>query len=193
MVNKHNKEILRRFKSMSDFPNVACVSKNTGLRRPHQCHTSDTTQPYHWPVLAKILACIGHNSSNMTGLCRQKFLPASATTPAIWLACVRKNTGLCRQKFWHASATTVTYIGHNSPISLACVSKNTGLRRPQHLSALAISLADISHTTTPASIPRFPGSRESDQLGTVCRFWEWNQSAHCSAPMWRIKICQPWS
>ena len=86
----------------------------------------------------------------------------SATTPAISLACVRKNSGLCQPQLTHI----------------------TGLPQPQHLSASAISQADISHTTTLASIPRFPGSRESDQLGTVCRFWEWKQSAHCSALMW---------
>ena len=97
-------------------------------------------------MLAKILACVGHNSSNITGL--------------------------CLKKYWLASAT-----------SLTCVNKNTGLHQLQHLSALAISLADISHTTTPANIPRFLGSRESDWLSTVCRFWEWKQSAHCSAPM----------
>ena len=149
-----------------------------------------------------MLACVGHNSSNITDLCCQKFWLASATTPVIPLACLRKNTvlhrshhypvsleilacvshnfsyitGLCQKKYWPASAT-----------SLSCVIKytglNTGLRQLQHLSASAISLADISHTTTPANIPRFPGSRESDRLSTVCRFWEWKQLAHCSAPM----------
>jgi hypothetical protein len=32
-------------------------------------------------------------------------------------------------------------------------------------------------------IPGFPDPRESEALGTVCRFREWNQSAQCSAPM----------
>ena len=90
----------------------------------------------------KIRAHIGHISSNMTGLCRLKFWPASATTPAISLAWVRKNMGLHRSHqchtsattqpyHWPASATSVTYICQNSAISPACVSKNSGLRWPQ--------------------------------------------------------------
>ena len=41
-------------------------------------------------------------------------------------------------------------------------------------------VASIYHVTR---YSRIPGSRESDRLSTVCRFWEWKQSAHCSAPM----------
>ena len=180
---------------------MACIGHNssniTGLCQKKYWPASATSLTY---VIKKIMACVSQNFSNITGLCWQKFWPALATTPAISLSCVMKNTGLCwpqlQQYHWPVSAKIVACIGHITLKIMACIGHNsrnitglrrpqlthiTGLRLPQHLSASAISRADISHTTTPASIPRFPGSRVSDQLGTVCRFWEWKQSAHCSA------------
>ena len=133
---------------------LACVSKNSGLCWPHQ-----------YPVSVKILACVSHNSSNITGRCQQKFWPASPTS----LTCVSKNTGLCQTQLqeYHCpvSAKILACVGHitnlslkiqarichNTAISLACVITNSGLHRPQqwHMSAStpATSLACVSKNT----------------------------------------------
>ena len=81
---------------------MACVIKNTGLCRLQ-------LQQCHWPVLAKILACVGHitlkimacvshNSSNITGLCQKKYWLASATS----LTCVRKILACVGDELAHA-------------------------------------------------------------------------------------------
>ena len=93
---------------------LACVGHNTAISLACFGHNSDIRWPQH-----SHMAYIGHISdihwpqlSHITGLCQQKFWPASATTqPYHWpvsvkiLACVGHNTCLHWPYHWLISAT----------------------------------------------------------------------------------------